>query len=164
MALNATIEAARAGEYGKGFAVVAEEIRKLAVLTEETTQQIVRNLSEVNESNNELLERMDETSEQLTKNETLTGEVNAYFEKLYQSLTYLQEQLSHFFIISEKLEKQGEKMDRSISDFSVFIQQSSASLEEVSATVEHLKDANEQMAAYVTETAHRAAAIQQQMI
>ncbi|WP_277812884.1 methyl-accepting chemotaxis protein [Anoxybacillus flavithermus] len=164
MALNATIEAARAGEYGKGFAVVAEEIRKLAVLTEETTQQIVRNLAEVNESNSELLERMDETSEQLTKNETLTGEVNAYFEKLYQSLTYLQEQLSHFFIISEKLEKQGEKMDRSISDFSVFIQQSSASLEEVSATVEHLKDANEQIAAYVTETAHRAAAIQQQMI
>ncbi len=34
-------------------------------------------------------------------------------------------------------------MDRSISDFSVFIQQSSAALEEVSATVEHLKDANE---------------------
>lgn len=164
LALNATIEAARAGEYGKGFAVVAEEIRKLAVLTEETTQQIVCNLAEVNESNNELLERMDETSEQLTKNETLTDEVNMYFEKLYQSLTYLQEQLSHFFVISEKLEKQGEKMDRSISDFSVFIQQSSASLEEVSATVENLKDANEQMATYVTETAHRAAAIQKQMI
>ncbi|MGG6432778.1 methyl-accepting chemotaxis protein [Anoxybacillus sp. D401a] len=164
LALNATIEAARAGEYGKGFAVVAEEIRKLAVLTEETTQQIVCNLAEVNESNNELLERMDETSEQLTKNESLTDEVNVYFERLYQSLTYLQEQLSHFFIISEKLEKQGEKMDRSISDFSVFIQQSSAALEEVSATVEHLKDANEKMAAYVTETAHRAAMIQQQIV
>jgi methyl-accepting chemotaxis protein len=40
LALNATIEAARAGDAGKGFAVVAAEIKELARLTSEATNDI----------------------------------------------------------------------------------------------------------------------------
>jgi methyl-accepting chemotaxis protein len=63
LALNATIEAARAGEAGKGFAIVAAEVKALATQTTAATEQIARQINEIQATTRESGQAMEQIGE-----------------------------------------------------------------------------------------------------
>jgi methyl-accepting chemotaxis protein len=63
LALNATIEAARAGEAGRGFAVVASEVKALANQTAKATEDIQKQIGNVQAASRSSVQAISKISE-----------------------------------------------------------------------------------------------------
>jgi len=82
LALNATIEAARAGEAGKGFAVVASEVKALANQTSSATEEISRQIKEMQVGSSQTAEAITAIVDAITNmNQQITGIASAVEEQ-----------------------------------------------------------------------------------
>ncbi|WP_395023262.1 bacteriohemerythrin [Dongia sp.] len=81
LALNATIEAARAGDAGRGFAVVANEVKSLATQTARATEDIGKQISQVQASTSDTVASIREIGDVVRQVNEVSASISAAIEE-----------------------------------------------------------------------------------
>ncbi|SDD59884.1 methyl-accepting chemotaxis protein [Sporomusa acidovorans] len=90
LGLNAAIEAARAGEHGRGFAVVAEEIRKMAVNSGKSVENIATILKTIQHETSKVVSVLVKTTELGNTQASSTGRISASIHQLAEIAANIQ--------------------------------------------------------------------------
>lgn len=159
LALNASIEAARAGEHGKGFAVVADEIRKLAGMTDETLSKIDTNLSEVNTFNELAVSKLSAGQQQISEQTEVADSSNTTFTALHGEMRDLQKEMKSFIEAFKEITVNTDSVRGRTMEFASVIEESTAAIEELDATLTHLVDEQSEIDAYLQETHNEAVSL-----
>ena len=115
LALNAAIEAARAGEQGRGFAVVADEVRNLALRTQQSTANIQQMISVLQQGTKDAVTTMEKSREQAQGSVTHAQQAAGALQEIGQRVKDISEMNIHIASAVEQQRDMSEEINRSIS-------------------------------------------------
>jgi len=138
LALNASVEAARAGESGKAFMVVAEEVRTLALQSDEA----VKNTTAIIENNIELTNQGIESSKKVNESFNLIAEQIRKIEQFVNDITTASdEQSKGIYQINLAMSR----MEQVTQSNAAISEQSAASADSLQAQAEVLRSLSDKL-------------------
>ncbi|EOR23646.1 methyl-accepting chemotaxis protein [Cytobacillus oceanisediminis] len=131
LALNATLEAARAGIQGKGFAVVANEVKKLAVLSSKSAEDIKAFTLDMDHIIQKSSTDLEDIQLNFAKSDELANKATVSFNQLLQGISLVNEGLKDNHYLLNELQAFFPKMEHSTLHVTSISQQTLASSDEM---------------------------------
>ncbi|MCM3360870.1 methyl-accepting chemotaxis protein [Niallia sp. Sow4_A1] len=131
LALNATLEAARAGIQGKGFAVVANEVKKLAVLSSKSAEDIRKFTLDMDQIIQKSSSDLKDIQNNFTKSDDLVQKATVSFNQLLKGISLVSEGLKDNHHLLNELQAFFPKMEYSTLHVTSISQQTLASSDEM---------------------------------
>jgi methyl-accepting chemotaxis protein len=147
LALNAAIESARAGEHGRGFAVVADEVRKLAERTTQSTKEITKMISTIQQETANVIRRMEEANSEVARGVTLADSTGGILDRIVARVGELKQMI---YLVANSAGEQSQatneisnqalKVNDTVKETEKAVNRSTASTKEIAAISEKLDE------------------------
>ncbi|KZE49317.1 hypothetical protein AV540_14420 [Brevibacillus parabrevis] len=147
LALNAAIEAARAGEHGRGFAVVSDEVRKLAVHSQQSTEEIASILVDIQNKTSDLAKQIITGQAAVVDSQNAAQHTESILKQITNNANSVVIQAGEVETLIHALENGSLRIVDEITQIYSVTEQSSASVEQVLASVDEQTERIEQIVA-----------------
>lgn len=149
LALNAAIEAARAGEQGRGFAVVADEVRTLAMRTQQSTKEIRGLIEKLQQCTDKAVQEMEKGLAESTVAVDQAVKAGQALDTIDKAVSVIDDMNIHIASATEEQSAVAEEINKNIHAINAVADQAEHAVHNTSRISEKLADQSVQLSQIV---------------